>query len=90
MSTQPQPLTKQEALDTYGSVPLYFAHYYKYCFTFSGTAQDGSLICASIGGHYEDIYRLDVNAHDVLYLTDQDYISVSILKDGIEIYRYYE
>ena len=50
-------MTREEAEEKYGEVPLYFQSYYKYSFTFEGKAPDGNTITGSSGGSGDDIYR---------------------------------
>lgn len=49
-----------EALEKYGETMLTFSHYYKYSFTFSGFAEDGTGITMETGGNADDIYRYEV------------------------------
>jgi hypothetical protein len=90
MQSNKSKLSTHDAIELYGSVPLYFGHYYKYAFTFYGVAEDGATVSITIGGNHDDIYRLEVNAIDILYLSDQQHHYANIIKDGIELYRYYE
>jgi hypothetical protein len=89
MENNQSQLSTHDVIALYGSVPLYFGHYYKYSFTFSGAAEDGAIVSITIGGDHNDIYRLEVNAHDIMYFSDEQHYSASVVKDGIEIYRYY-
>jgi hypothetical protein len=53
-------LTKEQFIEKYGDIEMYFQEYYKYSFTFKGTTPNGEIIRVSIGGGSDDIYRLEV------------------------------
>lgn len=53
-------LTKEQFIEKYGDIEMYFQGYYKYSFTFKGTTPNGEVIYVSIGGSSDDIYRLEV------------------------------
>ena len=55
-----EKITKAQAEELYGEVPLYFTAYYKYVFTYAGEAPDGVKIVLSYGGDSDDIYRFEV------------------------------
>lgn len=78
-----------EAPEAYLDVPLKFASYYKYTFTFEGTAPDGAKIKAHQGGDSSDIYRHEITPESVMTLRDGWYYAATIEKDGVLIYDYY-
>lgn len=49
----------------YSDVDLTFSGYYKYEFTFIGTAPDGTKIYDDYGGNADDIYRHSVGSGEV-------------------------
>jgi hypothetical protein len=49
----------------YADLKLRFDRYYKYEFTFVGTADDGTVLVATLGGNHDDIYREKVSATEV-------------------------
>jgi hypothetical protein len=53
-------LTKEQFLEKYGDVRMYFTSYFKYTFSFEGKTPNGEILKASIGGNPDDIYRLEV------------------------------
>lgn len=53
-------MTREEAEEKYGEVPLFFQSYYKYSFTFEGRAPDGNKIHGGFGGESDDVYRTHV------------------------------
>jgi hypothetical protein len=55
-------MSKQEFLEKFGDVKVKFSSYYKYTFTFVGTADDGTQVSVRAGGNSDDIYRFDVAA----------------------------
>lgn len=84
-----EKLTKEQVMERYGKVPLKFSSYYKYTFSYSGTAPDGAVVSASYGGSSDDIYRHQVEADDVITLEDA-WMSASVTKDGEELWSEYE
>lgn len=78
-------ITKEQAMELYGEVPCVFSSYYKYSFTFKGTASDGAEVYLSIGGMSDDVYRLDVDRDKVFKPLD-GYTSLTVRKDGEDIY----
>ena len=79
-------MTKDEIFVKYGTVPLWFSSYYKYVFTFRGVAPDGTVICVSIGGSAEDIYRFSVERNEEVTLgAEYSYAMVSNA-DGEELW----
>lgn len=79
-------MTKEEVLEKYGDVPLRFSSYYKYSFRFSGLAEDGVKIFASIGGNADDIYRWEITPDKVITLNDDDPSYFSLSDGGTELY----
>lgn len=59
------------------NIPLNFASYFKYCFSFKGTYQNYE-INASIGGSAEDIYRLEVNPNTTMVLSKENFNCISV------------
>jgi len=57
-------ITRKEFFDKYGDVEVKFVGYYKYVFTYKGTAPDGTIIVVGDGGDSSDIYKMDVNVDD--------------------------
>lgn len=57
-------LTTEEFEKAYGDVELTFSSYYKFAFTFSGTAPDGVTITADLGGNSDDIYRESIDNNE--------------------------
>lgn len=53
-------MNKEEFEEKYSDVDLYFKSYYKYGFTFEGTAEDGTRIEAYRGGGADSVYRYEV------------------------------
>lgn len=85
-------MTKDEYEATYGAVPLRFSSYYKYSFTFSGTAPDGAEISASYGGNSGDIYRhaVDRDSTSPASITAGSWFSVTVTKNGAEVFSHYD
>lgn len=79
-------LTQEEAVEKYGKVPLKFNSYYKYSFSFVGTADDGAMIVANIGGDADDIYKEFIEADEVLFLP-YGFRSVTISLNSQVIYE---
>lgn len=63
-------MTRAEIIEQYGDIGLFFAHYYKYSFTYTGTTEDGVKIIAVRGGCGDDIYKDDVVAGKAYPLRD--------------------
>ena len=80
-------MTKEEALEKYGNVPLRFSGYYKYSFNFVGTASDGAEIFASLGGNADDIYRLNIKEGDEFCLNKSDFYYIRITLNNKEIFH---
>ncbi len=85
-----ESLTKAEALERYGAVPLRFSSYYKYSFTFVGRAEDGVVISATFGGDASDIYRESINADTVRTLGAHEWIAGSIEREGETVCKWYD
>ncbi len=85
-------MTPKEVINEYGEVNLSFSSYYKYSFTFSGTAKDGAKIVGSFGGDSDDIYRLEVSASDEIRVKDfQSQLNfMQITKDDEVIFEHYD
>jgi hypothetical protein len=82
-------MTREQVLDTYAGFPLQFRSFYKYIFTFATEAPDGAQIVAQIGGDHHEIYRMYVSASEQIYLGDANLLSLSVVKDGEEIFSEY-
>lgn len=86
--------TIQEVLQKYGETLVTFLSYSKYSFYFSGTANDGTIIGASIGGNADNIYRSSVNTDPITLneLNNKDEIIFLYGKDntGNELFSLYE
>ena len=82
-------LTKKEVWEKYRKVPLKFATYYKYTFTFEGQAEDGAIIYYSIGGSHEDIYKEPIQRDTIRTLEDTQYSRIRIKLDEKIIYEEY-
>jgi len=65
-----QQVTQTEFNKLYGDVEVEFVSYYKYSFTFSGVADDGTRIVVSVGGCADDIYKMDVTAGEKVKVED--------------------
>lgn len=50
-------MTKAEFLANYGDVDCKFESYYKYRFSYAGTAPDGATVMLRVGGCADDIYK---------------------------------
>ena len=83
-------MTKEEAFALYGDVPLKFSSYYKYTFTYTGTAPDGALIVLNVGGAAENIYRYSVTPDSTARLNEECGYSAQITKDGAPIFDFYD
>jgi hypothetical protein len=75
-----QTLWKAEFLKQYGDTPVSFDGYFKYVFTFKGTASDGKSIVVTIGGNADEIYRLDISIDDEYRIND---LHTEILSWGV-------
>ena len=83
-----QILSYEELLSQYGDIELKFSSYFKYSFTFTGQIGD-IRIEATIGGSSDDIYRLDIDADQIMTIRMLDARMVSIYKGGQLIAEYY-
>ena len=83
-------LTKEEVLAKYGAVPLLFSSYYKYTFTFVGTAEDGAVISAGRGGDHSEIYRDTVKRDSTICLNDEEHYMASVTIGGEEAWSEYD
>lgn len=82
-------ISNDEFNNRYANTVLAFKHYWKYTFTFEGTAEDGAKITAKWGGHSDAIYRYEVTPDtkfDVDHYDCWNYIKVE--KDGQTIYTF--
>lgn len=92
MTTVPEKITRDEFEQRYGDVKLSFWSYYKYTFTFRGTAPDGAVIEAGYGGESGEIYRTTI-AHDetrLATLTDPWWYTLTVTKDEVKVFEHYE
>ena len=67
-------MTKEEILEKYGDVELKFDSYYKYTFTYCGTACDGVKIIANSGGCSDEIYRASYSDRETLKSLEAEYV----------------
>ena len=82
-------MTKEEAWEKYGDIPLKFEHYYKFSFRFCGIGPQGESIEASIGSTHEDIYRFECTPETTITLKKDDPYWVRITtKEGLELFKY--
>jgi hypothetical protein len=74
----------------YESTKLKFISYFKFMFTYRGTADDGTVIVASYGGNADDIYKYEVYPDDVeIYSNASNWFSVyATSKDDTVIFDY--
>jgi hypothetical protein len=79
---------RPDIIEKYGNVVCAFASYYKYAFTFQGTAEDGAVVSLTVGGDSGGIYRFEVNAGDTMTLANdsEDLSVVDVSLDGKSIY----
>jgi hypothetical protein len=78
--------TLVEIKEKYGDVPLYFSSYYKYSFSFRGTAPDGTELYAFYGGDAGDIYRFEVDPDKKYYIKDLEANYISGKKNNEETF----
>lgn len=79
-------VTLKTAIDRYGDVPVKFASYYKYSFSFKGDF-NGKTLTLFVGGDAGDIYRFSVTADAICskkLLTDW-FGEISVSEDGTSI-----
>lgn len=74
----------------YGDVTLRFTEYYKYTFTYTGTAEDGTVVSASVGGGADEIYRKTVRPDDHINLRETFAYAASATRDGKEVDSFYD
>jgi hypothetical protein len=53
-------MTKEEFIEKYGEVTVFFSSYYKYTFSFAAYLDDEHRIVVEYGGDANDIYRFEV------------------------------
>jgi hypothetical protein len=84
-------LTVEDFQKQYGDVDLTFDSYYKFTFTFAGTAPDGVRIAAGFGGNSDDIYREDVNNNEKRKLgaIEGTWYKVQAWRGDEQIFDYY-
>jgi len=75
-------MTKQDVVSLYGAVECTFNEYHKYKFHFSGIANDGAKIHIVVGGDAADIYRIHIDADEVVTISDCDYDQASVVING--------
>lgn len=83
-------ITSEDAVSKYKDVELTFSHYYKYCFSFIGTADDGAKITAVIGGDPGNIYREEVfnNEKRILGYIDRWNSITIVARSGEDVFTY--
>ena len=59
-------MTQEQIIDKYKDVTFVFNWYYKYTFYYYGTAEDGSVIIAAVGGDPDEIYRAELSKEETL------------------------
>jgi hypothetical protein len=75
-----------EFFEKYRDVSLFFRGYYKYVFSFSGVAEDGTEIVCWYGGNSADIYRYEVSAKHPQKVGDA-WDRITATRDGAKIYE---
>jgi hypothetical protein len=83
-------MSKAEFLEKYGDVQVEFSSYYKYSFTFIGTAEDGAAVSVSVGGNADDIYRMEVVATYPETVRDLDAYSGDATLNGETVASFYD
>lgn len=73
LATEQQALTREQVIEKYGNVRLKFSSYYKYSFTYVGTAEDGVTIACMVGGDSDSIYRYSVDADSTTSLVEDQW-----------------
>jgi hypothetical protein len=85
-------MTNEEFNKTYGDVELTFCGYYKYQFSFTGIAPDGTNITAWYGGSSDQIYRYEVsrNSTQKIGSIEDNWMQVHATQDDTEIFSYHD
>lgn len=78
-------MTKTEFMEKYGNVEVKFLRYYKYKFTFVGTAADGNRILVMVGDDANDIYRFEVCVDDEFSAYDLEPFAGKVLDSKLEV-----
>jgi len=83
-------LTDEDVLERYGEIDLTFTSYYKYVFSYIGSAPAGVTIHADYGGDADDIYRHAVGNNDKqkVGLPSESWNRLVIKKGDEIIYEY--
>ena len=79
-------LSKEEVFEEYGTVPLKFYNYYKFMFSYVGTAENGACIVYTEGGEADDVYRHQVTPETTRTIEDEGYCALEITLDKETIY----
>jgi hypothetical protein len=85
-------ITQEQFLEKYADVRVHFSSYYKYSFTYTGIAEDGTVVSVDYGGYHEDIYRMEIKATDSFLLgeTARTFRYGTAEKDGETIDNFYK
>lgn len=76
-------MTRNQFLDLYGDCKVTLSSYYKYTFTFVGTAPGGEVLAVHTGGDASDIYRDDFSVGTRYTVRSLDpYAGTALLPDG--------
>jgi hypothetical protein len=83
-------MSYEEFIETYGDIVVTFSSYYKYCFRYAATLENGNRLTVEIGGDTTDIYRLEVYNNESLTIRDLEPMGGWMSdKDGVSIENFY-
>jgi hypothetical protein len=73
-------MTVEQVNAAFADMELKFTGYFKYSFSFVGTAPNGETIVASMGGNPDDIYRLEIEPNKLVRFNKcEDWSFVQVL-----------
>lgn len=83
-------MNREEFVADYGDVVVRLESYYKYIFTFGGTAEDGRRVVISVGDDAEDIYGLSLHVNADYVVKDFRPFSGRVYDGGVEVEGFFE
>jgi hypothetical protein len=77
-------MSYEEFIETYGDIVVTFSSYYKYCFRYAATLENGNRLIVEVGGDASDIYRMEVYNNESFTIEDLQPLNAWMNdKDGI-------
>ncbi len=83
-------MSRDEFIEKYGDVEVFFNSYYKYTFTYKGTLPDGKVITVGYGGDSSEIYRYSVAVGFPTLIKNINPYTGAVYEGHVELESFYD